>query len=295
MDVEKIFKIIDYVGHISESGEIATSVFLQLSFSIIISFALRICLIFKSAKIKFFGEKQYIKQRAIILNHCGLEILINLIFSYILLLLLNTSNNNLIMNMIIAPLLGQVVAICIDDWYLIPKEKEHIFDKIPEDKEVSSSNTITDLVKLHGMIEPSLSKSKDFRPIIIQSINEIKKVQQEHEEKIDIIANKSDESIKFLSKLQKAAMNDKKIALKDNIYTCLNAGFVTPKERDKIALDYESYCELGGNHEVKNLYEEHFLKLNVHEDRRKNKVDVENDRRSNKQRVIYGEYDKKAD
>ena len=83
-------------------------------------------------------------------------------------------------------------------------------------------------------------------------------------ERIDIIANKSDESIKFLSKLQKAAMNDKKIALKDNIYTCLNAGFVTPKERDKIALDYESYCELGGNHDVKNLYEEHFLKLNVH-------------------------------
>ena len=279
MDIDKIFKVLEYVGNISDSGSIAVSVFIQLAISILVVSALRIGFILRSAKIKIIGEKKYIKQRAIILNHCGLEILINLIFSYFLLLLLNTSNNNLIMNMLISPLLGQVVAICIDDWYLIPKEKEGIFDKIPNHEKISSANTITNLVEIHGMLDSSLSESEEFRPVIIQAINEIKKIQEEHETKITDIQQKCDSTVDYLKKMQNAAMRDKKIVIKQEIYDCLNAGFVTPKQRDKIQLEYESYLDLGGNGEIEKLYEEHFVKLSVHEDRRRIELEVENDRR----------------
>ena len=292
MDVDKIFQVLEYVGKISESGSVAVSVFIQLSISIIVAVFLRISLIFKSAKIKFFGEKNFSKQKAIILNHCGLEVLINLIFSYLLLLMLNTSNNNLIMNMIISPLLGQVVAICIDDWYLIPREKESIFNKIPEHKDMPSANNVSSLVQLHGMIDENLAKSNEFRPVIIQSINEIKSVQADHENRIVDIQNKSDETIQYLQKLQKVTMRDKKICLKQEIYDCLNAGFVTPRQRDKIQLDYESYKEMGGNSEVQQLFEEHFSKLSVHEDRRKETVEINGKERRYTSGIKYGQYDK---
>ena len=295
MDINKIFQILDYVGKISDSGSIAIGVFVQLSFSIIVAYIFRICFIFKSAKIHLFHEEKYTKQRAIILNHCGLEIVINLIFSYLLLVIINTSNNNLIMNMIIAPLLGQVIAICLDDWYLIPKEKDSIFRKIPnnQDIEISSKNTLSNLAQIHGLIDSSLAKSEDFRPVIIQTINEIKQIQEEHEQKIDDINTKCNTSLDLLLKLQRAGKRDKQIALKGAMYDCLNHGFVTPKERDKIAADYQSYIEeFDGNGEIKELYEEHFSKLSIHEDRRKKNVQVENDRRTSPN-INYGIYDKK--
>ena len=290
MDINNIFQLLEYVGKISESGTVAISVFIQLSISIIIAFSLRICLIFKSAKIKFFKEKKYIKQRAIILNHCGLEILITFIFSYLLLLLLNTSNNNIIMNMIFVPLLGQVIAICIDDWYLIPKETSSIYQKFMKSEPPASTNTVSGLVEIHGKLDNKLAESEEFRPIIIQTINEIKQEQQEHKEKINDIQQKCDSTIECLGLLQRTAMRDKKVELKREIYDCLNAGFVTPKQRDKIQLDFESYIELGGNHEVEKLYEEHFSKLSVHEDRRKKQIKVEEDRRKEK-KYEYGQFD----
>ena len=290
MDIDKLFQILNYTGDILNSSSVAVTIFIELSISILIISALRICLIFKGAKIKFFGEKKHIKQRAIILNHCGLEILINFIFSYLLLMLLRTRNDNFVINMVFSPLLGQVISICIDDWYLIPKEKEAIFDKIPKEEAMSSANTISNLIQINEMIDSDLAKSEDFRPVIIEHINGIKKIQKEHEEKIDDIRNKCDMTIDCLQVLQKAAMRDKKIALKQEIYDCLNAGFVTPRQRDKIQTDYESYCELGGNHEVEKLFEEHFLELPVHEDRRIQNCDVENERRR-KRNLEYGSLD----
>ena len=284
MDIDKIFHFLEYVGTITESGEVVVSVFFELAIAIIIEFLLRIILIFRSANIHFFKEEKYLKQKAIILNHIGLEIIITFIFSFLFLL---------IINMVFAPLLGQIVAICIDDWYLIPKEKESIFNKIEINKSVATGNTIKDLINIHEMIDESIINSSDFQPVIVKHINEIKRVQNEHKEKIDLVAEKCDTSLELLQKLKRAGMNDKRIALKESIYDCLNNGFVTPKERDKIVADYESYInEYDGNGEIKSLYENHFVKLSVHEDRRKKNIDVKNDRRKER-RVPYGTYDKK--
>lgn len=294
MDINKIFDFMNKIGTITESGEVVLAVFIQLVIALVVYYFLRMALIFKSAKIHFFKERKFLKQKAIILNHIGIEIIINFIVSFLLLIIMKTSNNNIIVNMVFAPLLGQVIAILIDDWYIIPKEKDSIYHKFNKKPDIEV-NSVKDIAELHGMLDMGLADKEEFRPVIIQTINDIKKEQEEHAQKIDDISNKCDVSMNCLNKLQKAAMNDKKIALKDEIYECLNAGFVTPKQRDKITLDYESYCELGGNHEVQKLYEEHFLNLSVHEDRRKKNVSVDQDRRSNEQRVLYGEFDKEAD
>jgi hypothetical protein len=292
MDINKIFELINNVSKITESGEVIVTVFVELAISILVAFSLRMALIFKSAKIKLFNEKKLIKQKAIILNHIGLEVIITFIFSFLLLMMLKTSSNNLIMNMLFVPLLGQIVAIIIDDYYFIPKEADMIFSKFKDTPQVSVQ-TVKDIAEVHDILDMSLINTEDFDPAVVKSINEIKKVQVEHEEKIDAISEKCDSSLDLLLKLQKAGMNDKKVMLKQEIYECLNNGFVTPQQRDKIVVDYESYInDYNGNGEIQDLYEDHFNKLPVHEDRRELNMEVVKERR-NENKVPYGKYDKK--
>ena len=69
-----------------------------------------------------------------------------------------------------------------------------------------------------------------------------------------------------------------KIELKKLIYSCLNKGYATPEENDKIITFYSAYVGLGGNHEVKCLYEDHYVKLPIHsEENKNNKIVVDLD------------------
>jgi hypothetical protein len=65
-------------------------------------------------------------------------------------------------------------------------------------------------------------------------------------------------------------------------YAALEQGYVKPKENAAILELYHKYTRLVGDtdHEVETLFKDQYLKLNVHEDRRKTKVEVDNDRRS---------------
>lgn len=290
MTIEKIFSFLEHMGKITNSGTVALTVSIELCISLLIMFFLRTLLIFKSAKIKFFKEEKFIKQRGIILNHIGLEIIISFIVSYIFLLMINTTSGNIILNMLFVPLLGQIIAICIDDWILIPKETDAIFNKVNL-SESHTVNTIQDIAEIKGAINHDIVNSNDFRPIIVNTINDIKKVQEEHESKINVITDKCNETVDLLAKLQESEKNDKKISLKKTLYNCLNNGFVTPEEREKIEIDYYSYTNLlGGNSDVQELYEKHYKKLDVHEDRRKENKTVAYDKRQDTY-IKYGQYD----
>ena len=290
MTIEKIFSFLEHMGKITNSGTVALTVSIELGISLLIMFFLRTLLIFKSAKIKFFKEEKFIKQRGIILNHIGLELIISFIISYIFLLMVNTTSGNVILNMLFAPLLGQIIAICIDDWILIPKETDAIFNKINL-SDSHTVNTIQDIAEIKGAINHDIVNSNDFRPIIVNTINDIKKVQEEHESKINVITDKCNETFDLLAKLQESEKNDKKISLKKTLYNCLNNGFVTPEEREKIEIDYYSYIHLlGGNSDVQELYEKHYKKLDVHEDRRKENKTVAYDKRQDTY-IKYGQYD----
>ena len=290
MNTEKLFSILEHMGKITSSGKVALTVSIELGISLLVMFFLRTALIFKAAKIKFFKEKKYLKQRGIILNHIGLEIILSFIFSYLFLLMVDTTSGNIVLNMFFVPLLGQIIAICIDDWILIPKETDAIFNKI----NLSNShtvNTVQDIAEIKGAINQDIVDSEDFGPVVVNTINNIKKVQEEHENKINIITERCNETVDLLAKLQESEKNDKKISLKKSLYNCLNNGFVTPEEREKIEIDYYSYIHLlGGNSDVQELYEKHYKKLDVHEDRRREDSSITNNKRQETY-IKYGQYD----
>ena len=88
-------------------------------------------------------------------------------------------------------------------------------------------------------------------------------------------------------------MINKKIELKKLIYDCLNQEYATPEQNDRITSFYHAYRRLGGNHEVESLYNDHYIKLPVHEDRRvsnQNNIKIER-RNPNKRKYVYGEFD----
>lgn len=282
MDVNKIFDLINYVGEITNSGKVVLAVFVELIIALLIMFGFRIMLIFKTAGIHFIKEKRYKIQRGIILNHIGIELIIAFIVSFLLLLMINTSSSNLIINMIVVPLLGQLVAIFVDDKWFAQKDYETIYGT----KFDNGAHTLAELIGITGNITQEMIDSEDFRPIVAQTINQIKDKQDKQEQKID-------STFEMLTKLLESEKNEKRVSLKKQMYDCLAKGFVTPSEREKIESEYNDYRELlNGNHDVQQLYENHYSKLGVHEDRRKQNIDVTNDRRQQKRNCEYGQFDK---
>ncbi|MDO4189345.1 MAG: hypothetical protein Q4D29_10190 [Lachnospiraceae bacterium] len=72
------------------------------------------------------------------------------------------------------------------------------------------------------------------------------------------------ELTKLVINIREAMMNDKKVILKDMMYSALDKGYATPDEDERISIEYNSYVGLGGNGQIKDLYENKYLKLHIH-------------------------------
>jgi hypothetical protein len=152
--------------------------------------------------------------------------------------------------------------------------------------------SIIDTIEL---LDSSLIESDDFDNVMVHTINSIIDSQKQQCEELHDQSEKIKNNTKTLELLRDSEMIDKKVELKKMIYDCLNNGFATPIENDKITQYYILYKKLGGNHEIETLYNEHYLKLQVHEDRRK-KTNTENyngeeKRNANRKIYEYGELD----
>ena len=156
---------------------------------------------------------------------------------------------------------------------------------------VSNNNSIRSSVHLnYEDIE-----NEEFNKMIVDSINALAAEQAKRCADMTGIVTKLQEQIdsigkyeEVIDKIRTAEILDKRAVLKREIYDCLNKGFATPEENDRITADFHLYTSLGGNHEVASLYTDHYLKLDVHEERRKNDIPVNNDRRSNEKKYEYG-------
>ncbi len=156
------------------------------------------------------------------------------------------------------------------------------------------SMKLPDYGKLGNLKEPEmlsedLADSDEFDNKIIKTINSIKtenanqnalitemKLEQERQSKeISENSKRLESTINDLNILKQSEMINKKIELKKMIYDCLNQGFATPDQNDKITMYYQSYIALGGNHEIESLYQAHYLNLEVHEDRRKVTLNID--------------------
>lgn len=292
MDIDKIIKVIEYIGASSNSSTFTLHIFLQLSISILFQYFIRLIFILKTNRISLFNKSfTNIRKKSMILNHIGLEIIMTFIISFIILSLIKSKPSDIIINMMFAPFIGLIISLCIDNWYLIPKEAE----KGLINEQGIKVNSLDEMAEIVDEINQEMIESDQFRPIVAKSINDIKRVQKEHEQKIDSINDKCDSSIELLMKLQESEKNDKKLSLKKAMYDCLARGFIIPEEREKIEVDYYSYTHLlNGNSDVQDLYENHYKKLKIHEDRRKRNIPVENDRRKSSN-CTYGQYDKEKE
>ena len=291
MDFKKVTEIVEYVGHNSNGMIMPMKILVQSSVSLFVIFVTRMNMILRANRLRLFRTTSVNKKKkSVIINHIGLEYLIAFLISFILLMVAKSTPGNVILNALVAPFLGLIISLCIDNWYLIPKESNLMFSRA-HDRKPQVANNLSEIGDVAELLDQEVIDSDDFRPIVAKSINQIKRVQQEHEVKIDNIEKKCDSSIDLLLKLQKANMNDKKIALKAEIYECLNKGYATPVEFDRITINYDSYHnQLNGNSEVQSLYEKHFLTLPVHENRRNENIEVNEERRKYKN-IIYGQFD----
>lgn len=331
MDQETV-NILEYYFNIFDQTYINPIIFIEFTIILILVFSIRYLILYHIEKNK--NKKKYIGDlksiSLYIIGHCDIELLAAFFICYCLIKLTHANPQSYIINMIAAPSLGVIIAIYLDNRILIPIENAtglgNVFIKLNNKKKSddksdgnsgnSASNVTINIgtqqeeTKIPDMriLKPSsisdllsddIADDEDFNSKIINAVNDIKKEQSMQIEIINNNTAKLENTISDLAILKESEMINKKIELKKMIYNCLNKGYATPEENDKITMYYYSYTSLGGNHEVESLYKNHYLKLSVHEDDME-MIDVLpstpiNRRQQNKRVYLYGEFDNVVD
>lgn len=283
-----------FIDHYLESiaqGKLSSMVFFGFLGVLLLIFIIRFFILFGIEK-KKTKRKYDLKHATIyIMSHTSTEFVIAVIICFVLIKLTGGNPNNFMINFVLAPIVGTLVGVYADNKIFIPIETATGFGsklmksgKKDEKKDgnnitininnqdankgqatTSGSDTPADILNsVPNVLEDDLADSDDFNTEIIHAINDIKKENASQNKVINANNKKLDKSIEALKVLQEAEMINKKLELKSLIYACLNQGYATPEQNDKITLLYSSYEALGGNHEIKTLYYQHYLKLPVH-------------------------------
>ena len=191
----------------------------------------------------------------------------------------------------VAPFTGFIVGLYVDLKILIPVESNTPMGSIMSIKKNKKSNDDQSNINInisqysnhqndnnkieHNGIDTKITKldekiledEEKFNEHVLNAINNVIHIQNKHSKQIDENVDRLNSIIVSIDHLRESDMIDKQLTLKHMIYHCLNYGFATPEENDKITKLYYAYHELlGGNHEVKSLYEEHYLKLPIHDE-----------------------------
>ena len=330
MDQETV-NILDYYFGIFDQTYVKPIIFIEFTTILILVFLIRYFMLYTIEKNK--NKKKYIGDlksiSLYIIGHCAIELLVSFFICYCLIKLTHANPQSYIINMIAAPSLGVIIAIYLDNRILIPIENAtglgNVFIKLnnkkkSDDKSGGNSGNSTSNVTINigtqqetkipdmTILKPSsvsdllsddIADDEDFNSKIINAVNEIKKEQAMQIEIINNNTAKLESTISDLAVLKESEMINKKIELKKMIYACLNKGYATPEENDKITMYYYSYTSLGGNHEVESLYKNHYLKLPVHEDDM-DVIDILppasiNRKQQTKRVYLYGEFDNVVD
>lgn len=267
---------------------LAPEIIIPVAIILVIIFLIRLFIVYKIEKTKI--KKKYDKKQAILYigGHIVTELLLAFILSDVLIKLTNGNPKNYIINFIAAPSIASIISIYIDSKIIVPIETAtglgaRILKKKESKSEDKSNGNIT--ININNGSEPvehkpdmspppdtesyldqELADSDDFNIEVINAINGIKKVNASQNKIIGENTKKLDSTIESLQILKEAEMVNKKTELKKLIYQCLNQGYATTEQNEKVTLFFESYKALGGNHEIDSLYYNHYLKLSVHDD-----------------------------
>ena len=256
--------------------------------NIIIHFSIALLIIFIIRLIMSINlEKSIYKKKSdghfifITIINWFMEFAIAYLISFLLVKLTDANPKNYILNIIIIPLASYCASIFLCAKFIRPLTDKIYTKKSEKKSDALSSDNKTEVKSaskpMH--IDTSIIDSDNFEITIVNSINQIKDDQYELRQKINDNNKSISSTLEILIVLKSTEITDKKLSLKSAIYECLNQGYATPKQNDKITMEYQSYKALGGNGEITSLYENHYLKLDVHEDRRDTrlKYDISSD------------------
>lgn len=307
---------IDYYGDKFDKIFVDFKIFIFLVLILVLVFVIRFFVLINIEKGK---KKNKIEKSTIlyILSHTTLELLFAFLISYILIKLTNANPESYIINYIAAPSVGVILAIYLDNKILMPTEYDNGIGSIikrkksKKEQQNSSSNNNTININIGDNDDDksiNISGDKDSKSEVLKEsdieeedfelkvVNVVNNIMEEQLKQSDIITEntvKLENTIESLNILKESEMINKKIELKKLIYDCLNQEYATPEQNDRITSFYYAYRRLGGNHEVESLYNDHYIKLPVHEDRRvsnQNNIKIER-RNQNKRKYGYGEFD----
>lgn len=290
--------------------ELQLSVIVTYTIIMLVIYIARLFVVYRAKKVQHDLRRD---RWGFTIGHIVMQFIISYIVGWSVILLTFNNDINIFINYVIAPFIGFLAGIYIDNKFLLPLDTVYNSKKSSSGKTSSSGdvNNITVNVNnsqpnetnkdkdfILGNIEPldeSIIYSDKFETVMIDTINTIIQSQNAQCEELASQSEKIKRNSSILDALRNNEMINKKIELKKMIYECLNNGYATPEENDKITQYYIAYTELGGNHEIKTLYEQHYLKLPVHISGKGNMQDSPNyniylDKRDQKI-YTYGELD----
>lgn len=329
-DATEYFNIFEYYVNKFNHTIMTAKVWLEFTIVLTFGFIVRSILLVRFEKNKLSDEdaqdpKKMKNVYIYCAGHVAYEWVIGYIVAYFVVKLSGSNDNLFMVNLLLAPAIGFIFAMLFDNKIIMkledsnnlanmatketnirrnspaptsstPKESSPIVINVsnnPNDPKVNYEDKIPDTKPGISKINPEGANcDTNLAMKVIATVNTVIDRDKFQEKEIENIKETIADLEKAIDKLKEIEMNDKKLELKSLIYKCLNSGFALPQENDVIVTKYTSYRALNGNHEIQALYENHYLKLGVHEDRRKNNRQVENDRRNyNEIRVPYGMYD----
>ena len=195
--------------------------------------------------------------------------------SSVLCISLFANPKNTTLNYIVCPILGFIISLFFDTCIMSKIDEEYGMD-LRAQTDTSRHNSIkkesledyAQLVNSDFISEDDI-ESDDHNLIIKDRINQLIKGQYVEAVEIKRVHSELTDISLVIDSLRETMKDDKKIKLEKQIYECLNKGFVTPEENKIITTNYQNYRLLKGNGEIEELYTKHYVKLPIHEDRRK--------------------------
>ena len=295
--------LIDKYAKLFSEIHIPLTVLCMLMVEMIIIFAIRYCL-WTESPIKEDNSISFILDKKV-LEHVLFEFLFAFTVAFAMMKLSNAKPNNIIVNFIFAPIIGLISSIMFDKKILSTYSKQSDDDSKQETLSNLSNNNNTnttnsnvtinigddmslpddinfnnhkDTDKIHTIHTTLISKDdvndKNRNELFRTSINELILNQKE-------LSNELQSQSEMIDAMRDSMMIDMKYKLKSAMYECLNQGYATPTQNERIIDMYTNYRSLKGNGKIKKLYETHYSKLSIHWNKKEKAQSGDNKDRSN--------------
>ena len=252
------FHIFEYYAKKMADVTIPTDVFAEFSIILLITYVIRLLIIHNMEK-----ERKDKSSDIYIIAHVVTEFLIAYSISIFIVKCTDAKPDNPIVNMIIAPIVGFISSVVIDAKVIIPlsgenndgtmsilssrRKKENkksspgegahsvnitVNNNSGEDNNTDNkSNMLFDPENLLSLEDIN---TDNFNKKVFDSITTITNGMNKNAKDIEKANKKIAELDEYIGKIKATVINEKRLELKSMIYDCLNHGFVTPKENDKI-------------------------------------------------------------